>query len=553
MIFINIMILIVAIALKSLSPVLLTRISAIVSICIGVISYLLWNGGGNTLYIQSIGLDTGTYSGLFHAALKANLNIAALTLYQTKKLDKSRYVALVANKHFIHTSLVLNSNVTRNTSQPDLIDQFLRNEGTDINKALIKFINNDEGNTESSSQHVISMSNYGEVFPWLLDRNGKIIDLNKNVGLFDAVAVVSLYLRHKYGVNKEEMCNVKLNELIKPDIEGNKGVNILELYIKVSKAFNKDKEALMEKILKSDVTSNEEIKRDVITGIVKSSKPLGEYEEISLNDIVDKLNLLQWEVILNRAEITTNTLPLGMNLLGFWLVLKSYVRFVHNRPYDPNLSDIHRSIERSLRDKQLVLFVFAGAPLVLLSLKAVPLKFRDIESFPSCRTDLKGQSIDSLCNNRNINNKNFLPSCRSVRLSIPYGEDRTGRVITSLNSKIGKWIKFLLGYIFINLFVLNLLGLNVLSLLNNFYYLKLHFYVSVMIAFLYQICQLYILHLFLGKRLKISKVLPDFIINWLKMIEIFSENKESIKSFKDICYREIIVYFVLVFIVSMLF
>ena len=66
MIFISIMILIVAIALHSLSPVLLTRISAIVFIYAGVLSL-------NALDIQSIGSGIGIYSGLFHVTTVSQL------------------------------------------------------------------------------------------------------------------------------------------------------------------------------------------------------------------------------------------------------------------------------------------------------------------------------------------------------------------------------------------------------------------------------------------------------------------------------------------------
>jgi NADH-ubiquinone oxidoreductase chain 2 len=60
MIFISILILIVAIALPSInkliSPILLARISSIVFIYAGVLSF-------NALYIQSIGSGIGIYSG----------------------------------------------------------------------------------------------------------------------------------------------------------------------------------------------------------------------------------------------------------------------------------------------------------------------------------------------------------------------------------------------------------------------------------------------------------------------------------------------------------
>src|SRR6516164_10790860 len=63
MIFLSILILIVAKALPSLnnnlSSIYFTRISAIIFIYAGVLSF-------NSLYIQSIGSGIGIYSGLFH-------------------------------------------------------------------------------------------------------------------------------------------------------------------------------------------------------------------------------------------------------------------------------------------------------------------------------------------------------------------------------------------------------------------------------------------------------------------------------------------------------
>ena len=70
MIFISILILIVAIALpsfnKQLSPILFTRISSIIFIYAGALSF-------NALYIQSIGSGIGIYSGLFHVTIISQL------------------------------------------------------------------------------------------------------------------------------------------------------------------------------------------------------------------------------------------------------------------------------------------------------------------------------------------------------------------------------------------------------------------------------------------------------------------------------------------------
>jgi len=70
MIFISILILIVAIALpsfnKQISPILFTRISSIIFLYAGALSF-------NALYIQSIGSGIGIYSGLFHVTLVSQL------------------------------------------------------------------------------------------------------------------------------------------------------------------------------------------------------------------------------------------------------------------------------------------------------------------------------------------------------------------------------------------------------------------------------------------------------------------------------------------------
>jgi NADH-ubiquinone oxidoreductase chain 2 len=70
MIFISILILIVAIALpsfnKQVSPILFTRISSIIFLYAGALSF-------NALYIQSIGSGIGIYSGLFHVTIISQL------------------------------------------------------------------------------------------------------------------------------------------------------------------------------------------------------------------------------------------------------------------------------------------------------------------------------------------------------------------------------------------------------------------------------------------------------------------------------------------------
>ena len=103
MIFISIMILIVAIALHSISPVILSRISAIVFIYAGVLAF-------NTLDIQAIGSGIGIYSGLFHVTAVSQLLDIILFFIAALILISSPYINLdkiITNKNSGQYSLIV--------------------------------------------------------------------------------------------------------------------------------------------------------------------------------------------------------------------------------------------------------------------------------------------------------------------------------------------------------------------------------------------------------------------------------------------------------------
>ena len=60
------------------------------------------------------------------------------------------------------------------------------------------------------------------------------------------------------------------------------------------------------------------------------------------------------------------------------------------------------------------------------------------------------------------------------------------------------------------------------------------------------------LYLFSTKKIKISEVLPDFVINWLKQIELVSTRAEYITEFKNSCYREIVIYLIIVIVFTII-
>jgi NADH-ubiquinone oxidoreductase chain 2 len=111
MIFISILILLVAIALPSLrkeiSSLLLARISSIIFIFSGALSF-------NALYIQSIGSGIGIYSGLFHVTIISQLFdglllfLGSFILMAWSLVDKNHYTKVLEhiNNFFKHSTNV---------------------------------------------------------------------------------------------------------------------------------------------------------------------------------------------------------------------------------------------------------------------------------------------------------------------------------------------------------------------------------------------------------------------------------------------------------------
>ena len=101
--------------------------------------------------------------------------------------------------------------------------------------------------------------------------------------------------------------------------------------------------------------------------------------------------------------------------------------------------------------------------------------------------------------------------------------------------------------------VLKLLGFNVIDIMINTYYFKMYMYIMYSLIILHLILNLYLLHRFYTKAVKIPEFLPEFVINWLKLFEEMSSNKESVKYFKNMFYLEIGLYTLIIIIVTLIF
>lgn len=139
-------------------------------------------------------------------------------------------------KNFIHSSAILYSNKTIDLNK--MIEISIENDRLSnlqlvkYNTEVVKEELGDLGITSSSS------SSIGENFPWLLDDEGKNIDFNKSISLFNGVKLISSYLAKRFEMDENLISEVKLTEILKP-FEDKNEVTVLELYNHVADLYKK--------------------------------------------------------------------------------------------------------------------------------------------------------------------------------------------------------------------------------------------------------------------------------------------------------------------------
>ena len=76
-------------------------------------------------------------------------------------------------------------------------------------------------------------------------------------------------------------------------------------------------------------------------------------------------------------------------------------------------------------------------------------------------------------------------------------------------------------------------------------------FAGLLFGLIHFVLSLYILHIYCvkrdkGKKIYISKTLPDFVIKYLEDLKFFSESDIAIKVIKKMYYKQIVLYFFLV-------
>jgi hypothetical protein len=150
---------------------------------------------------------------------------------------------MFCGKNFIYTSaiLYLDNNVNR-----IIEESLIENSDRESTLQLVKY----GGEAQNVDEDVlINLDNTSieESFPWLIDKNGNMIDLNKEVELFEGVDLISNFLEKKYNMTAKHkifISDVKLSELLNIFTENkykdSVSVTTSELFQRVSELYNKD-------------------------------------------------------------------------------------------------------------------------------------------------------------------------------------------------------------------------------------------------------------------------------------------------------------------------
>jgi hypothetical protein len=376
----------------------------------------------------------------------------------------------------------MNNNINSELIEMDRnsnIEEMLQNETENYRLSLVKYIKERDYNNEKSALDlaVDDILNYNKNNPNSsfetdnLDKSDEIIEEIKNenyISLFDIVKQVS----HKIeGLGKYiEESKTPLSEIIK-------NISSSELNDKVTTIINKVK--------------------DELSVQKESIKPLGNYGEVSLNEVMNRLINNRYVPFKDAVEVAVNVgglIPVGLVYSG---IVKLYLKKIN--PYSEIIKETNPKIRMqalALRRKEMLLFMGAVAPIA-----AVTLVFFGKVSV--------GDLINITVHSSETNN------LTSELFSL-------GLMTRLIFKKLPNWFKYLfvlLTLIFVfksNLYLYLLPYITIKSL--KYFWLFLLLNTIVYFSFNY----IFLTILNQNKNFKIPKNLPRFIINQIESLKLLS-------------------------------
>jgi hypothetical protein len=100
------------------------------------------------------------------------------------------------------------------------------------------------------------------------------------IRLFDGVKIVSRYLQTRHHVNPELIYEVEIKEILKL-FKDNESITVTELYDHITFLYKKDNKIFTQQLK----TETKNLSDNLINNAYDTSKPFGQYSEVTLNKI----------------------------------------------------------------------------------------------------------------------------------------------------------------------------------------------------------------------------------------------------------------------------
>lgn len=216
--------------------------------------------------------------------------------------------------------------------------------------------------------------------------------------------------------------------------------------------------------------------------------------------------LKNWNIIVDNTKVVINAVAAAVNFVSYTLVLKGYMKYVHNIPYDTHPGAPSINLQKKVRNRLLTGFL----GFVMLGLMLTAINTKDIFTLE-------------------VHNSK---------------EDSTMLGLMGwISNKIPSGFKFGFKLVFIVVLVLKVLGF---SLYTDFY-LNMHNFKLLnqtlcVLWILYLLLHIYLIHKFAQKDRQVPQILPEFLIEWLSEFKEIVATPQSIKSVKNMYYIQIVLY-----------
>ena len=155
------------------------------------------------------------------------------------------------------------------------------------------------------------------------------------------------------------------------------------------------------------------------------------------------------EVITETTKVTLHAAPLAVNLISYSLLLRGFMKYVHNRPIPENMTPYQRNMERIYRRRLLAGFVLFGAPITYGFIRLSAPSFKDIISISLFDGNVMQGS----------------PSQSNSFLLLLFNKIKN-------TASQPSWLKFIFNLLFLSVIFFKLLGYNLIDILIDITILK---------------------------------------------------------------------------------